>query len=88
MSLVQLLEFRVVGDSYAEYIVLKVGNGRYGEYWKVLRLVRLLRNPREYSQIETAIGIHRDIVSATKSLLYARQVLAGASILRPQLSLL
>ena len=84
----ELLEFRVMGEDYAECIVLKVRNGERGEYWKVLKLVRLLRNPREYSQIETAIEMHRDIVSATRSLPYARQVLIGANILEPQLGIL
>jgi len=83
----ELLKFRVMGKDYAGYVVLRVRSNTRGEYWKVLRLVRLLRNPREYSQVETAIEMHRDIVSATRTLPYARQVLMGANILRPQLGL-
>ena len=45
----ELLEFRVTGEGYAEYVLLKVRDEKHGKYWKVLRLVRLLRNPREYS---------------------------------------
>ena len=84
----KLLEFKVLGGRYVDYIVLRIGNGEHGEYWKVLKLVRLLRNPREYSQVETALEMHRDIVSATRALPYARQVLIGANILNPQMGLL
>jgi len=84
----ELLRFRTVGREYAEHVVLRVRSDEHGEYWKVVKLVRLLRNPREYSQVETAIEMHRDIVSATRSLLYARQILVGANILRPQLGIL
>ena len=32
-------------------------------YYRVVKLVRLLRNPREYAQIETALEIHRDFIA-------------------------
>ncbi|RLE77732.1 MAG: hypothetical protein DRJ52_11090, partial [Thermoprotei archaeon] len=48
-------------------------NGVY--YYRVVKLVRLLRNPREYAQIETALEIHRDFVSSTRELPNARLVL-------------
>jgi len=44
-------------------------------YYHVVKLVRLLRNPREYAQIETALEIHRDFVSSAKELPNGRLIL-------------
>ncbi|RLE80732.1 MAG: hypothetical protein DRJ51_04335 [Thermoprotei archaeon] len=48
-------------------------------YYRIVKLVRLLRNPREYAQIETALEIHRDFVSSTRELPNARLVLLACN---------
>jgi len=58
-------------------------------YYRVVKLIRLLRSPREYAQIETALEIHRDFVSSTRELPSARLVLLACNSrrVRPDLVL-
>ena len=48
-------------------------------YYRVVKLVRLLRNPREYAQIETALEIHRDFISSTRELPNTRLILLACN---------
>ncbi|MCS7374313.1 MAG: DUF87 domain-containing protein [archaeon GB-1845-036] len=45
------------------------------QYFRVLKIIRLLRNPREISQIETLLEMHRDVVSAFKENSSSRLIL-------------
>ena len=78
MSL-RLIEYRILselsGDKLA-YIIYKLRDDGL-EYYRVLKLLRLLRNPRELAQIETLLDMHQDIVSAFKHETKARLVLVA-----------
>jgi len=72
----RLLEYRLLSRSgrLLDCVVYKlVDHGE--EYYRVLKLLRLLRNPRELAQVETLLDMHQDIVSAFKHETRARLVL-------------
>jgi|GEM_PF-947451 len=79
MYCVKVVDIRVkVHDGVLDYLeyVLEYGGV---QYFRVVRLVRLCRNPREYAQIETALEIHRDFVGSTRVLPEARLVLLACN---------
>ncbi|RLF21336.1 MAG: hypothetical protein DRN15_08790 [Thermoprotei archaeon] len=76
MSL-QLLEYKLIPKgNLLDCIVYRLADERE-EYYRVLKLLRLLRNPRELAQIETLLDMHQDIVSAFKHETRARLVLVA-----------
>ena len=71
------VEVRLKGDELDFLLYTLKDNGI--EYYRAVRLLRLLRNPREYAQIETALEIHRDVVSTTRVLPNARLILIAVN---------
>jgi len=66
MSL-RLLGYRLLSRSgcLLDCVVYKlVDNGE--EYYRVLKLLRLLRSPRELARIEALLDMHQGVVSAFK----------------------
>ncbi|RLE87655.1 MAG: hypothetical protein DRN04_17940, partial [Thermoprotei archaeon] len=76
---VRLLEYRVVEEEgRLREIIYRLHDENWGEYWRVVKLVRLLRSPRELSQVETLLEMHRDVVASFKQFTQARLVLLAA----------
>ena len=59
-------------------IVYRLRDGE-AEYYRVVRLIRLLRTPKELAQIETLLDMHQDVVSAFKTETKARLVLLAVN---------
>ena len=77
MSL-RLIDYKLIpkNKKLLDAIVYKLSdNGE--EYYRVLKILRLLRNPRELAQIETLLDMHQDIVSAFKHETKARLILTA-----------
>ena len=75
MSL-KLLDYKLIpkNKDLLDTIVYKLSdNGE--KYYRVLKMLRLLRNPRELAQIETLLDMHQDVVSAFKHETKARLIL-------------
>ncbi|RLE89667.1 MAG: hypothetical protein DRN04_16050, partial [Thermoprotei archaeon] len=75
----RLLDYRVVEEEgRLREIIYRLYDENWGEYWRVVKLLRLLRSPRELSQVETLLEMHRDVVSSFKQFTQARLVLLAA----------
>ena len=76
----KVLEWKpLISEGWLDRIEVKLTD-KHSEYWRVVKLLRLLRNPREYAQIETALEIHRDFVlAATRRRRDARLVLLAVN---------
>ncbi|RLF08452.1 MAG: hypothetical protein DRJ69_06265 [Thermoprotei archaeon] len=57
---------------------IRVEDPRLGAYWRVVKLARVRRVPREVAQVETLIEMHRDVVAGFRLLPQARLVVIGA----------
>ena len=77
--MVSLLDYRVLVDgTRLREVVYFLEDGEWGRYYRVVKLLRLLRSPRELSQLETLLEMHRDVVASFKQFPQARLVLVAA----------
>ena len=77
--MVKLLKFdlREMNGNLKEMVYL-LEDEEWGHYYRVVKLLRLLRTPRELSQIETLLEMHRDVVASFKQFTKARLILLAA----------
>ncbi|HDN01495.1 MAG TPA: hypothetical protein ENF42_00805, partial [Candidatus Bathyarchaeota archaeon] len=59
-------------------IVYLLEDEEWGQYYRVVKLLRLLRTPRELSQIETLLEMHRDVMASFKQFTKARLILLAS----------
>lgn len=65
--MVRLVDYRVLEeDGRLQEILYTLENDKWGIYYRVVKLLRLLRSPRELSQVETLLEMHRDVVASFK----------------------
>jgi len=77
--MVKLLKFDLrEWNGNLKEIVYLLEDGEWGQYYRVVKLLRLLRTPRELSQIETLLEMHRDVVASFKQFTKARLILLAA----------
>jgi len=77
--MVRLIDYRVLEEEgRLEEIVYTLEDDKWGVYYRVVKLLRLLRSPRELSQVETLLEMHRDVVASFKQFTKARLVLLAA----------
>ena len=79
MVKVKLLKFdlRELNGNLKEIVYL-LEDGEWGQYYRVVKLLRLLRTPRELSQIETLLEMHRDVMASFKQFTKARLILLAS----------
>ena len=77
--MVKLLKFdlRELNGNLKEIVYL-LEDGEWGQYYRVVKLLRLLRTPRELSQIETLLEMHRDVMASFKQFTKARLILLAS----------
>ena len=77
--MVKLLDYRVVEDQgRLREILYTLEDEEWGRYYRVVKLLRLLRSPRELSQVETLLEMHRDVVASFKQFTSSRLILLAA----------
>jgi len=81
--MIKLLKFDLKeSKGNLEEIVYLLDDEWWGQYYRVVKLLQLLRTPRELSQIETLLEMHRDVVASfkqfTKARLWALLILLAA----------
>lgn len=77
--MVKLLKFDIKeSKGNLKEIVYLLEDEEWGQYYRVVKLLRLLRTPRELSQIETLLEMHRDVVASFKQFTKARLILLAA----------
>ena len=74
--MVKLLDYKIIKTREGvRELLYELEDEEWGHYYRVVRLLRLLRSPRELSQIETLLEMHRDVVASFKQFTKARLVL-------------
>lgn len=65
-------------DGKLDRIELEIHHEKHSTYYRVVKLLRVRRIPREVAQVEALIEMHRDIVAGFRSFTEARLVVIGA----------
>jgi len=60
----------VYADEKLDRIEVEVHDKEHGTYYRVVKLVRVRRIPREVAQVEALIEMHRDVVAGLRALVY------------------
>lgn len=77
--IIRLLGYRVIEEGgRLREILYELEDEKWGRYYRVVKLLRLLRSPRELSQVETLLEICRDVVVSLKQFAGTRLILLTA----------